>query len=87
MSVGGRRPALDTTVSEQVPGHKLTETGSGIETTFTVEETVGGARVRFDTVIDESGVEGILARLFAVRVFGPIDPRALAAGFRADPIP
>ena len=72
MAVGGRRRALSATVSEPVPGHKLVETGSGIETTFTVEQAVDGAHVRFDTVIDEGGLRGILSRLFAARTFGPI---------------
>ena len=72
MAVGGRRRTVSTTVSEPVPGHKLVETGSGIETTFTVEQTVDGAHVRFDTVIDEAGLQGILNRLFAARMLGPI---------------
>jgi hypothetical protein len=37
MTAGGRRRAVSTTVSEPIPGHTLIETGSGIETTFTVE--------------------------------------------------
>jgi len=72
MVVGGRRRAVSTTVSEPVPGHTLVETGSGIETTFTVEPTPGGAHVRFDTVIDVGGLPGILYRLFAARMLGPI---------------
>ena len=72
MAVGGRRLAVSTTVSEPVPGHKLVETGSGIETTFTVEQTVDGAHVQFDTVIDQRGLQGILIRLFAARMLGPI---------------
>jgi uncharacterized protein YndB with AHSA1/START domain len=72
MAVGGRRRAVSTSVSEPVPGHKLVETGSGIETTFTVEQTVDGAHVRFDTVIDEGGLQGILNRLLAARILGPI---------------
>jgi hypothetical protein len=72
MAVGGRRRAVSTTVSEPVPGHTLVETGSGIETTFTVEPTFGGARVRFETVFDEGGVRGILNRLFAARLLIPI---------------
>jgi hypothetical protein len=55
-----RRRAINTTVSEPVPGHTLIETGSGIETTFTIEPTSGGARVRFETLIDDGGVQGIL---------------------------
>ena len=72
MAVGGRRRVVSTTVSEPVLGHKLVETGSGIETTFSVEQTVEGAHVRFDTVIDEPGLQGILNRLFAARMLGPI---------------
>ena len=72
MAVGGRRLAVSTTVSEPVPGHKLVETGSGIETTFTVEQTVDGAHVQFDTVIDQRGLQGIMIRLFAARMLGPI---------------
>lgn len=72
MTVGGRRRAVSTQVSEPVPGHTLIETGSGIETTFTVEPTSGGVRVRFDTVFDEGGVQGILNRLFAARMLVPI---------------
>jgi hypothetical protein len=72
MTIGGRRRAISTTVSEPIPGHTLVETGSGIETTFTVEPTSEGARVRFDTVIDEGGLQGVLNRFFAPRMLGPI---------------
>ena len=72
MAIGGRRRAVSISVSEPVPGHKLVETGSGIETTFTVEQTVDGAHVCFDTVIDEGGFRGILNRLFAARILGPL---------------
>jgi hypothetical protein len=44
----------------------------GIETTFRVEQTVDGAHVEFDTVIDQRGLQGILNRLFAARMLGPI---------------
>ena len=72
MALGGRRREVSTKVSEPVPGHKLVETGSGIETTFTVEQTIDGAQVRFDTVIDEDGLQGVLNRLFAARMIGPV---------------
>jgi hypothetical protein len=72
MTVGGRRRTVHTRVNEPVPGHTLVETGSGIETTFTVEPTSRGATVRFDTVFDEGGVQGILNRLFAARMITPI---------------
>jgi hypothetical protein len=72
MALGGRRRAVNTLVSEPVPGHTLVETGSGVETTFTVEPTTDGTRVRFDTVLDDGGLQGILNRLFAARMIGPI---------------
>jgi len=72
MVVGGRRRAVSTTVSEPGPGHTLVETGSGIETTLTVEPTSGGAHVRFDTVIEAAGLQGMLNRLLAARMIGPI---------------
>ena len=87
---GRRRRSRNTTVTEPVPGHKLIETGSGIETTVTVEQTVDGAYVRFDTVIDEPGIQGILNRLFAARTFGPFyrdELRRLEAHARAHPLP
>ena len=90
MAVGGRRREVSTTVSEPVPGHKLVETASGIETTFTVEQSVDGAHVRFDTVIDEGGLQGILNRLFAARLFGPIyedELRRLEDHAKAHPLP
>jgi hypothetical protein len=90
MTLGGRRRAVSTTVSEPVLGHKLVETGSGIETTFTVEQTIEGAHVRFDTVIDEGGLQGVLNRLFAARLIGPIyedELRRLEDDARAHPLP
>ena len=43
-----------------------------METTFTVEPTDDGTRVRFDTVIDDRGLQGVLTRLFAARLLSPI---------------
>ena len=90
IALGGRRRAVSTTVSEPVPGHKIVETGSGIETTFTVEQTVEGAQVRFDTVLDAGGLQGILNRLLAARVIGPIyedELRRLEDHAKAHPLP
>jgi hypothetical protein len=72
LTAGGRPRTISATVSEPVPGRVLVESGSGIETTFTVEPAGGGARVRFDTVIDEGGLQGVLNRLFAARLLGPV---------------
>jgi hypothetical protein len=72
MTVGGRRRVINTSVSEPVPGQTLVETGSGIQTTFTVEPTDDGAHVRFETVIDEGGFQGVVNRLFGGQLLGPI---------------
>jgi hypothetical protein len=64
--------------------------GRESKTTFTVEQTVEGAHVRFDTVIDEPGVPGILYRLFAARMLGAIyddELRRLEEHARAHPLP
>ena len=37
-----------------------------------VEPTVRGTWVRFDTTIDDAGLQGVLSRLFAARIFEPI---------------
>jgi Polyketide cyclase / dehydrase and lipid transport len=72
IDAGGRRRTVQATVSEPVPGRRLVETGSGIETTFTVDATRRGTWVRFDTTIDDRGLQGVLSRLFAARILGPV---------------
>ena len=72
INAGGRRRTVTATVTEPVPGRRLVETGSGIETTFMVEPTVRGTWVRFDTTIDDAGLQGVLSRLFAARIFEPV---------------
>jgi hypothetical protein len=75
MTLGGRRRTVTTEISEPQPGRVLVERGSGVETTFTVEP-VGPqgerARVRFDTVMEAGGLGGLLTRLFAARLLGPV---------------
>jgi hypothetical protein len=72
VEVGGRPRPVNATVSEPVPGRTLLETGSGIETTFTVEPTIAGARVRLDTTFARGGLQGVMDRLFAARFLRPI---------------
>lgn len=72
VTAGGRRRAITATVSEPEPGRTLVETGSGVETVFSVEPTRDGARVRFDTTIDDPGIQGLLNRLFLARTLAPI---------------
>jgi hypothetical protein len=72
VDAGGRRRPMTATVSEPEPGRTLVETGSGVETTFTVAPSGGGALVRFDTVIEVGGIEGFLNRLLVGRLLAPI---------------
>jgi len=72
VDTGGRRRPMTATVTEPEPGRTLVETGSGVETTFTVAPSGGRALVRFDTVIEAGGIQGFLNRLFVGRLLGPI---------------
>jgi hypothetical protein len=73
VDAGGTRRTVAASVSEPDPGRTLVESGSGIETTFTVEPAGDGhSLVRFDTIIDEGGLPGVLNRLFVGRVLRPI---------------
>jgi Polyketide cyclase / dehydrase and lipid transport len=72
LETGGRARTISAVISEPVPGRVLVETAAGIVTTFTVEPQAGGALVRFETVIDESGLRGLLTRLFAERLLMPV---------------
>jgi Polyketide cyclase / dehydrase and lipid transport len=88
INAGGRRRAVSATISEPVPGRRLVETGSEIETTFMVEPTSRGTWVRFDTTIDDGGLQGVLTRLFAARMFVPVyeeELRRLEVYARAHP--
>jgi hypothetical protein len=71
LDLGGRRRTIVSSITEPVPGRTLVETGSGIQTTFSVDPAARGARVRIDTVIDEEGVGGVLTRMFAARLLSP----------------
>ena len=72
MEVGGRRRSMTASVDERVPGREIVETSEGLQTTFTVEPVGKGARVRFETVMEASGVTGLSNRLFAGRLLRPI---------------
>jgi len=72
VDVGGRRRTVNAIVSEPMPGRTLVETGSGIETVFTVEPITAGARVRLGMAIDEGGFQGLLNRLFGARLLRQI---------------
>jgi len=72
LTAGNRPRVVTSVISEPEPGRRLVETAPGIETTVIVEPAAGGSRVRFDTVLEESGVQGLLTRLFAARLIAPI---------------
>jgi hypothetical protein len=72
LETGGRPRTISATISEPVPGRRLVETAPGIVTTFIVDPAPGGALVRFETVIDEGGLSGVLTRLFGERLLMPV---------------
>ena len=72
VTTGGRPRTIRATITEPEPGHTLLETAEGVETTFTVDPAPDGAVVRFETVIDEPGLQGVLTRLFAERLLRPV---------------
>jgi uncharacterized protein YndB with AHSA1/START domain len=72
VTAGGRPRHIEATITEPEPGRVLLETADGLQTTFTVDPAPGGATVRFETVIDDPGVQGVLTRLFAERLLRPI---------------
>ena len=72
MTLGGRTRGMTATVSEPEPGRVLVESGQGVTTTFSVQPEGAGCRVRFDTLLEARGLEGILTRLFAPRLLQPV---------------
>jgi Polyketide cyclase / dehydrase and lipid transport len=88
MTLGGRRREMTATVEETVPGREVVERAPGIRTTFTVEPTERGSQVRFETVMEANGLEGLGNRLFAGRLLKPVyedELRRLEAYARAHP--
>jgi hypothetical protein len=75
---GGRTRRMSAVVTEPEPGRQLVETGDGVITTFTVTPAGDGCVVRFDTVFDEPGLDGMLLRLFIGRMLGPLYADELA---------
>jgi hypothetical protein len=50
----------------------VVEDGIDVVTTFTVAPDPDGTYVRFDTTIDDPGLQGVLTRMFAGRLLRPI---------------
>ena len=72
MTLAGSSRTMSAEVSEPEPGRVLVETSTTVRTIFTVEPEGTRSRVRFDTVINERGLAGLLTRLFAGRLLGPL---------------
>lgn len=72
MKLAGTSQSTTAEIDEPEPGRVLVETGPKVRTVFTVEPEGTRSRVRFDTTIDAGGLEGLLTRLFAARLLGPL---------------
>jgi uncharacterized protein YndB with AHSA1/START domain len=72
MELGGKRRSMVASVTETVPGREIVETSEGLRTTFTLEPEGDGTLVRFETVMESAGVDGIVNRLFAGRLLRPV---------------
>jgi hypothetical protein len=71
--LGGRRQTMIASITEPQPGRVLVETSPGVETTFTVEpEGDQRARVRFDTVLEAGGLQGLMIRLLVPGMLRPV---------------
>lgn len=68
MKLGGRTTAVTQRISEPQPGRVLVESGGGGQTTFTVEPEGQRCHVRFDTVLETNGLQGLMTRLLAPRL-------------------
>ena len=74
----GRKRHMSATITEPEPGRRLVETGDGVVTTFTVVPSGDGCVVRFDTMFEVPGADGVLLRLFIGRMLGPLYAEELA---------
>ncbi len=72
VTIGGTSRALTQHVAEPEPGRVLVEANDRDQTTFTVEPVGQQSRVRFDTLLDTSGVQGLFTRLLAPRLLKPL---------------
>jgi hypothetical protein len=72
VSLGGRSRRMTHEVHEPEPGRRLIEGGSRERTVFTVEPEGSGCRVRIETIVVASGLDGILTRLLGGRLMVPL---------------
>jgi hypothetical protein len=72
LSLAGRTNTMTAHISEPQPGRVLIERGTGVQTTFTVQPEADQSRVRFDTVLEAGGLEGLMNWFFAARLLRPL---------------
>jgi Polyketide cyclase / dehydrase and lipid transport len=70
--LAGRTNTMTARITEPEPGRTLVEDSEGVRTVFTVQPEAGKSRVRFDTVLEARGLEGLMNRLFAARLLQPL---------------
>jgi hypothetical protein len=71
-TVGGRSVTRTQEVSEPEPGRLLVEQGGGEGSTFTLEPRGDRTLLRIDCTLQARGLEGVLLRVFAPFMLGPI---------------
>lgn len=72
VSLGGRTNTMTARISEPEPGRVLIEDADNLQTIFTVQPEADQSRVRFDTVLEAGGLEGVMNRFFAARLLRPV---------------
>jgi len=72
VTLGGRTRTMTSRISEAEPGRVLVEDSDNVRTTFTVQPVGDGSRVRFDTMLEAGGLEGLLNKFFAARLLRPV---------------
>jgi Polyketide cyclase / dehydrase and lipid transport len=72
VSLGGRTTTMTSRISEAEPGRVLVEDGDNVRTIFTVQPEADRSRVRFDTVLEAGGLQGVLNKFFAARLLRPV---------------
>jgi Polyketide cyclase / dehydrase and lipid transport len=72
VSLGGRTKTMTAHITEADPGRVLVENSANVQTTFTVHPEADQSRVRFDTVLEAAGLEGLMNKFFAARLLRPV---------------
>ena len=72
VTLGGRTKTMIARISEVEPGRMLVETGPQVQTTFTVQPQADRSSVRFETVLEAGGLQGLMNRFLAARLLRPV---------------